>query len=531
MAEGDAPAATAPEFGEQFDVVIVGAGVGGLTCGALLARQGANVLIAERHSRPGGFVTSYVRKGYDFQVPHLMGGCGPGGDITRIIDHLGIRMEFKQVEPFMRFVYPEHDFVVPSALDQYAEVLKEQFQHQTSNVNSFFKAIDSLVKGMDMRMTRRPLGFSTIMRMLAYPFTRPQMMSYMLSGTTFSKMLDKHITDDRLKTVISTPWGFLGAPPWELSALSMVSMLKSFDKGAYVPVGGFQVLTDSLAKAFTESGGTLLLGHEVTSINTDKDGVNEVEMVPRAKVTARTVVSDADSKRTFIKLLDRENFTTSFLEKVDEAPVSMTGLVVHLGLAKKLDAEFEGGPVFAQPSYSEDEMIEAVDAKGSYPDPEKLRWSMMAPSTVDPSLAPDGKTCMDIIVPGVPYNFMRRWGIEQGGIRGEKYRSIKEKYAEIVVDAVARVFPDLISNVEAYDIATPITYERYTMAIDGCWYDNAPVGKQAIPRRPGPKTSVRGLYLTGAKSALGGGIYPSMMSAVLTADTITGGEMEKLFPA
>jgi phytoene dehydrogenase-like protein len=529
MVEGSAVQAPEPDLGKHFDAVIVGAGIGGLACGALLAKAGANVLIAERHKRPGGFVVDYERKGYRFQVPHIAGGCGPGGDITKVIEHLGIRLDFARVDPFMRHIYPEHDITVPSELDRYADLLKEEFVPQTANINKFFKAMGSIIKGMDMKMTRRPLGFANVMKMAAYPFTSPLMLSYMASSAPFQKMLDKYLTDDRLKTVISTPWGFLGCPPWEVSALSMVAMMKSFAGGAYVPLGGFQGMADAFAQAFTDSGGTLMLGQEVTSINTDRGQVTEVEMVPRARVTTDVVVSDADSKRTFMRMLDRETLPATFLDKVDEAPVSMTGLVVHLGLAKKLPEEFTGGPITVSPSYDEQEMIEAVSSKTAYPDAGRMRWSMMAPSTVDDSLAPGGKTCMDIIVPGVPYNFMRRWGVQEGGVRGEKYQGIKEKYAEVAVDAVARTFPDLISNVEAYDIATPITYERYTMAIDGCWYDSAPTGKQAIGRRPGPKTPVKGMYMTGSKSAFGGGIYPSIMAGVLAADAITGGALADLF--
>ncbi len=529
MVEGGAPGAGAPDLGERYDVVIVGAGIGGLVCGALLVKEGASVLIAERHDRPGGFVADYERKGYRFQVPHLMGGCAPGGDIDRLLEHLGIRVDFERVEPMMRFIYPEHDIKVPSTLSEYADALKEEFVPQTTNIYGFFKAVDALKRGMSMRMARRPLGFGGAMRMMLAPISSPRTFSYMTSGTSFQKMLDKHFTDERLKTVISTPWSLVGCPPWELSALSMVSMLRSFNNGAYFPVGGFQAMADAFARYFTDSGGTLLLGHEVTSINTVRGKVSEVEMVPRAKVVTDTVVSDADTKRTFLRMVNRENFSAAFLDRVDEAPVSTTGLVIHLGLGKKLDKEFATGPVFVSPSYDEREMLEEIGVKTSFPDAGRIRWSMMAPSMIDPSLAPRGKSCIDIIVPAVPYNFMRRWGVEEGGVRGDRYNGIKEKYAEVVVDAVTRVFPDLISNVEAFDIATPITYERYTMAIDGCWYDSAPAGRWGVCRRPGPGTPVQGLYTTGSKSAFGGGVYPSMMSGVLAADAVTRGGMDSLF--
>ena len=529
MAEQDASADRTPEFGEHYDAVIVGAGIGGLTCGALLAKEGANVLIVERHTKPGGYVTAYHRKGYSFQVPHVMGGCGPGGDVTRVMDHLGIHQEFTRLDPYLRFIYPDHDIKVPCDMEQYADALKDAFQPQTTNVNDFFKSVRSLVRGMDMSMVRRPMGLGRIMRGLSYPFTAPKMLSYMTSGTTLQKMLDKHFSDEQIKAVISTPWPFLGSPPWDVTALAMVGMLKSFSAGAYVPVGGFQELADAFARAFTDNGGTLLLGHEVTSINMEGGRASEVEMVPRAKVSAGVVVSDADSKRTYLKLIARENFNQSFLERKDEGPVSMTGLVVHLGMRKKLPEEFAAGPIMVQPSYDMHEMLEAVSVRDNYPDPAKLSWGLMAPSMIDRSLAPLGKTSLDIIVPAVPYRFMNRWGVEPGGVRGDKYKSIKERYAEVVVEAVHRTFPGLISDVEAYDIATPITYERYTMAIDGCWYDSAQTSRQSMSRRGGLKTPVKGLYFTGAKSVLGGGIYPSIMSGVLAADTITKGAMDPLF--
>jgi prolycopene isomerase len=517
-----------PDFGEQFDSVIIGAGVGGLVCGALLAKAGMKVIIVERHDKPGGYVTSYDRKGYRFQVPHIMGGCGPGGPLTRLMDHLGVRTEFKQVDPFMRFIYPEHDITMSSDIEAYKDALKDGFQPQTENINRFFAAMASVQKGLDERMMRRPMAPADMMKMIAYPALHPRFLSYMVSGTTFQKVLDSFFSDDRLKTVVSTPWPFLGLPPWELSALSMIGMLKSFGDGAYVPVGGYQVLADDLAKAFTDAGGTFLFGHEATAVNTEHGRVSEVETHPRARLSTPVVVSDADSKRTFLKLIDRENFTSRFVEKMDEGPVSMTGFVIHLGMAREAP-DLAGGVTFVQPSYDDRETLEEHGAVDRYPDPAKLRWSIMAHSAADPSLAPVGKSCIDVLVPAVPYRFMKRWGVEPGGVRGERYQEIKEKYAEVVTESVRMAFPDLIGNVEAYDVSTPITYERYTMAIDGCWYDAAPVPSQTLGRRPGPKTSLRGLYVTGSKSVLGGGIYASTLAGLLAADSVRKGRLRHLF--
>lgn len=529
MADQEAPEGETPDLGEHYDAVIIGAGVGGLACGALLAKAGRKVLIAERHDRPGGFVTDYERKGYRFQVPHIMGGCGPGGDLTRVMDHLGMKVDFKRVEPYMRLIYPEHDITVSSETGAFAEALKESFQPQTENINRFFRMAAGVRKGLDIRMLRRPRGAGAALKGLAYPFVHPRMLSLLSGRATLEKLLDSFFADEQIKSVMATPWPFLGSPPWELSALSMIAMMNSFERGAFFPLGGYGELAMAFARAFAENGGTLLLGHEVTSVNISDGRVDEVELMPRTRVKTETVISDADCKRTFLNLLERESFPRAFVERLEEGEVSASGFVIHLGMAKALDDPgLACGPVFVQPSYDHREVFEELGVSDRYPDPARLAFCLMVHSALDPSLAPEGRTCLDIMVPAVPYEFKKRWGVE-GGVRGERYIKTKEKYAEVVVAAVSRAFPDLIGNVEAYDISTPITYERYTMATDGCWYDWAQVPGQVFGRRPGPRTSLRGLFVTGSKSVLGGGIYASVMSGLLAADSVLGGQLHELF--
>lgn len=516
-------------LGDYYDAVVIGAGIGGLVCGALLAKEGLKVVVVERHVRPGGYAAAYKKNGYFFQMPHLVGGCGPDGALRRVVEHLGLKVDFKKVEPFQRYVYPDHDIRVSSDIDAYAETLKEAFQPQTSNINRFFKMVAGVQKGMDPAILRRPLGAATISRGLFYPFLHPRLVSYVLRGPSLEKVLYGFFTDERLRTVIATPWPMLGSPPWELSGLAMIGMMKGYSDGAYFPVGGFQALVDALCDCLEESGGTLMLGHEVTSVNTEKGMVTQVETTPRAVVKTSVVASDADTKRTFLRLVNRENFTRAFLDKVDEWPVSITGFGIHLGMNKRVeDPGLACGSIFVQPSYDDREIVEELGVRDRYPDPAKMRWMMMVHSLQDESMAPPGGTSLDILVPAVPYDFQRRWGVEEGGRRGERYKRIKESYAEVVVEAVRRAFPDLISNVESYDVFTPITFERNTMAIDGCWFDSAQTPSLTYGRRPGPVTSVRGLYLAGSKSAMGGGILGSVMGGVLAADSVLKGRLGRI---
>jgi phytoene dehydrogenase-like protein len=255
-----------------------------------------------------------------------------------------------------------------------------------------------------------------------------------------------------------------------------------------------------------------------------------VETHPRSKVFCSSVISDADSKRTLIKLVDRENFTGPFVERVDANPISITGLCVNLGLESRVDRSGIGpGTIFYQPSYDLRAMVEALSKPTQFPYPGTFAWMLTAHSLVEPSLAPTGCSSLSITVPAVPYGFKRRWGVESGGVRGDRYKEIKEQYAEIVVKSVSQVFPDLIKDVRAYDVCSPITYERYTMALDGCWSDNSQVPKQTLFLRPGPTTALKGLYMAGSKSATGGGVGPTIVSGLLAADCVLKGKFKELF--
>jgi phytoene dehydrogenase-like protein len=247
---------------------------------------------------------------------------------------------------------------------------------------------------------------------------------------------------------------------------------------------------------------------------------------PGDRVTTSVVVSDADTKLTFLDLVEDGNFTAAFLERVRGYHMSASGFAIHLGIGKVIDDPgLSCGCMFVQPSYDHGEMLDEIRVTDRHPDPAKLRWMVAVHSMQDPSLAPEGKTSLEILVPSVPRDFRRSWGVEEGGRLGERYRRNKEGYAEVVIEAVRSTFPDIVENVETYKISTPVTFERYSKASEGCWYDTASIPEQVLNRRPGSAASVRGLVLTGSKSILGGGIYGAVMGGALAADSVLKGKL------
>ena len=132
---------------KQYDVVVVGAGLGGLSVATLLAKKGASVLLLERHNVPGGYATSFVRGRYEFEVAlHELSGIGPPehrGPLYRYLDSLGVasQLEFSPIGELYRSVFPDLDVTLPVGEEAGRETLCDTFPHEARGIRRFLDRI------------------------------------------------------------------------------------------------------------------------------------------------------------------------------------------------------------------------------------------------------------------------------------------------------------------------------------------------------------------------------------------------------
>ncbi|MBD3317757.1 MAG: FAD-dependent oxidoreductase, partial [Chitinivibrionales bacterium] len=121
----------------NYDAIIIGSGIGGLTCGAFLARGGMRVLVLEKHNRIGGYAHAFRRRGYVFESAIHSVPMAPTGLVRRLLGLLGVdnRLDIVEQNEMFRVMTPELEYMIPSRRDDIVHSLTESFPHERQNIN------------------------------------------------------------------------------------------------------------------------------------------------------------------------------------------------------------------------------------------------------------------------------------------------------------------------------------------------------------------------------------------------------------
>ncbi|MBI4509256.1 MAG: NAD(P)/FAD-dependent oxidoreductase [Deltaproteobacteria bacterium] len=506
---------------ERFDVVVIGAGMGGLTAAALLGRHGKSVLVIDRHYVAGGNATVFKRPGYEFDVGlHYIGDCGPGGIIPAILHAAGtaeVRMAPLDPDGFDTLIFPDFRFRVPAGWEAYRARLLEYFPSDRRGIDRYM-AVLRQVQLLE-RLVRKPWMF---------PWIVPRASLALRSvNCTLGEFLDTCTRNPQLRAVLAAENGDYGQPPSRVSLVLHAGLMNHFFRqGAFYPEGGGQILSDRLANAIESHGGKILLNtHAVQVLVRDGRAIGvelENKHVGRRIVHASTVVSNADIKQTLLELIEPSHVSHSTRKKTRAYEMSPGLGIVYLGLTRDLRAEgLPNTNFFVSPGYDYEAAYAATRAGRFCHDPAVFLTSSSIKDPHNPKYAPDGITNLQVmsLAPSAP----AAWGVSEedfasGSYRKkESYRRHKEEYAETLLVQAERAIGGLRSQVAFQEVATPLTHRRYTWSTGGTSYGIALTPEQFLHRRPGPRTEIQGLILCGASTRTGHGIVGSMLSGVMAA--------------
>ena len=251
-------AADAAKMGPKSDypTVIIGAGLGGLVCGAYLAKQGVPVTVVEQHSIPGGYATSFERAGgkFNFEVS-LHGTSINNNGAGRILNDIGVldKLELAELPEVYRLKTPDLDISVPQKdPEAYIQLLSKHFPQEADGIRGFIKEMIAIADDVDT-LSRNKGQFIK----LFFPLQYSKMWN--VRNKTLADLIGDYVKNPDLQHVLGSLWGYYGLPPSKLSGFYYANATGGYLKhGSYYIEKRSQNLSDAIAEVIEDHGGNML---------------------------------------------------------------------------------------------------------------------------------------------------------------------------------------------------------------------------------------------------------------------------------
>jgi phytoene dehydrogenase-like protein len=490
----------------DFDDLVIGTGMAGLTVGALLATSGRRVLLLEAHDAPGGYAHTFRMRDYRFcaQV-HYIFNCGEGESVHAFLTKLGVahRVPFVRLDPegFDHVVIAGERVRIPNGLAKYRDRLVRRFPEAEEPVRRYFELV--AIVGDELRRLGPLPERLTPALVLRSAWRFRHVLRYLRA--TLGEVYDELRMPRRLRAILSGQCGDYLLPPRDVSFLLHVALVEGYDRGAYYPKGHYFHLIETIVDSVRQRPGcAVLLSREVTRIQVEAGRVAFVATRSGERFTARRYISNVDPKVTGdlvgVDQLDARSRDALRYE------YSAGTITLYLGL-RGLDLRDHGFGSFNVWHYPHDDLERIYDNQLLYHDLSNP-WLFLSTPTLhsgEPGLCPAGDQILEV---ATACDYTRLARLRQTDRRA--YNAEKKKIRETILDVVEqRYVPKLRDHLVLRLTGTPATNERFCRAPAGNAYGAALTPRNVgLGRRP-TRTSLENLWMVNATAG-----FPSVAGTV-----------------
>lgn len=512
----------------DYDVIVIGSGIGGLSCAALLTRLGRKVCVLEQHYTAGGFTHSYERAGYEWDVGvHYIGEVHkPHAPLRRIFDVIS---DGKLAWAPMDAVYDRiiiggqhYDFV--AGKENLAAELKRHFPEEAGAIDAYLRLVLKVSHSMQAYFAGQAMPPRIARVYEALKRFRVPKECFMSTRA----VLESLTKNQQLIAVLTGQWGDYGLPPAEAAFIMHAAVTKHYFAGGNYPVGGSWKIAETIIPVIRAGGGEVFTYARVKELLVEDGRAAGVTMEDGSVIRAESVVSSAGAELTFGTLLpEAERQRHGYVSKLREVQPSHGHLCIYAGFkgtAQELglpktnlwiypDADHEGN----LRRFLDDPLTTLPMLYVSFPSAKDPDWEQHYP----------GKSTVEVITLG-RYEWFERWAKETWNHRGAEYEALKQQFGKRMLEGLYRQMPQLRGAIDYWELSTPLSTEYFGMYRRGEIYGLDHTLGRFEQRWLHPVTPVKGLYLTG-QDVCTAGVGGALMGGVLTTAAMMGSKAGQVF--
>ncbi len=487
---------------DKYDVVIIGGGLGGLSCGVLLSKNGLRVCILEQHSVVGGCLQSFRRGQYILDTGmHYVGSLSEGQIMHQYFKYFGIvdKLHLQKLDEsgFDRFLFKDGTkYAHAMGYERFVDTLATEFPDEYIGLKRLSESI------------KRIGGFITPNVLKSGNISNGGIEYVAVSA---NDEICRHIKNPILRNVVAGNCT-LFAGEKKVSSLYEYGMITNSNiEGAHCFKNGSQQLADALTDEVRHNGGDVITKAKVSKIHLNGDRVDYVELESGERYTATNIISSLHPQQTFSILENNSIIRKVFFSRINSMR-NTYGIFSTYLLIKPNSLKYEN-----HNSY----LINNPDVWSAYGD-----WKGYNIPTVlmcmQPSINSKYTNVVTLLTP-MPIEYCERWIDTCCGKRGAEYQEFKERFSEAVIDFTLQFCPDLKKHIQKVCTASPLTYRDYTLTPDGSAYGIVKDFHNPMVTMFPAKTRISNLLLTGQNMNIHG-CLGTTISAAITCSEILGKE-------
>ncbi len=488
------------------NIVIIGAGPGGLTAGMILTHRGFNVTIIEKNKTVGGRNGELKLGDYSFDIGPTF--LHQKFTLDEIFHEAGYNsdefLDFVRLDPMYRISFPHTNLHPTTNIEQLTQEVAEKFPGNEKGVRQFMDHHHKKFKAIFPCLHRPYLHWWHMLNkniLKAIP--------YIATPKSVYQELGQYFEDDNLKLAFTFQAKYLGMSPWNCPALFTILPYIEYQYGMYHVQGGLNRISHAMADVFQKNGGTLIKDRSVRKLYQSGKKVTHIKLDNKEIITCDECILNADYAYSMTNLFDEAVVThPRHKEKeMKKKKFSCSTFMLYLGLDTLYENEPHHNIIIADNyHHNVDEMN--TNQKAS----EDMSIYVRNASITDPSLAPKGHSALYVLVPTVNNQSNLDWN------------EFSQQYRDMIIRRIeARTgMKDLSSHIVTEKIITPTDWETDMNVFQGAVFNLSHIIKQMLYFRPHNQLSgYKNVYLTGGGTHPGSGLPTIYESGRIAANLIS----------